>query len=490
MRKILLTSLLMLFGTMAWGQFQGSGGKLGLGLGIYAGHTDAEKDFGDFQICGHGRLFARAPISSHWQMDVGTALGRIRGENYKTVLWPTDLRVLFSPFNAKNWNAYLYTGVGVLYYQMTENNLGNRDHGYTGFIPTGLGLQFALGEQTALEISGGYNYSFDDELESLVTEKQDAMWIEKYDAFWNVTAGLTFSKENPDGDPDGDGLTNREEKELGTNPKIADSDGDNLNDGAEYHTYKTDPLKADSDGDGLADDKEVLTLKTNPLNQDSDGDGLTDFAEVEQYQTNPLLTDTDGDGLTDPDEIQKYKTSPLKADTDGDGLTDRDEINTVGTDPLKADTDDDKITDGKDKCPLKPENYNDFEDTDGCPDKKPEVVFEKKAPIVLTGVTFKTGSADLTDSAKETLAKIVSTLADHPEISLEIQGHTDNVGRRASNVKLSQKRADSVKDYLVSQGIAASRLTAKGFGPDVPVVPNDTEAGRQQNRRISFVRMD
>jgi outer membrane protein OmpA-like peptidoglycan-associated protein len=247
---------------------------------------------------------------------------------------------------------------------------------------------------------------------------------------------------------------------------------------------------ADTDGDGLSDGDEILKHKTSPAKADTDEDGLTDPDEINNFMTNPLLADTDSDGLNDAEELQKHETDPLKADTDDDGLTDSVEINKTMTNPLLADTDGDKIVDGKDKCPRKPETVNGYEDEDGCPDKKPAVVFEKKAPIVLTGVTFKTGKAELTDSAKETLGKVVTTLTEHTEIALEIQGHTDSVGRRSSNMKLSQKRANSVKDYLVAQGIAAERLTAKGYGPDVPVATNDTKAGRQQNRRISFIRVD
>lgn len=486
MRKILFSILvvfLVLYGTNVMAQFQGSGVKIGFGLGVQTGQTDFEKAIDDHEICGHGRFFMRFPFSDSWQLDFGTGIGRIRGENYTTVLHPTDFRLLFSPFESDYWNTYLYTGVGLLQYQVTELKVpGKKAAGYAGFLPLGLGLQFALGDQTALEFSGGFNYAFSDRLESHVADMKDA--------FWSVTAGLTFSTENPDGDPDRDGLTNHIENEIGTFPKFPDSDGDNLNDGAEFNIHKTDPMNEDSDADSLNDGLEVSTLKTNPLNADSDADGLTDFAEVEAYKTNPLKADTDNDGLTDADEIQKHKTSPLKPDTDADGLTDYAEISETGTNPLKADTDDDQIMDGKDKCPLKPETRNNYEDEDGCPDKKPEVVFEKKAPIVLTGVTFKTGSASLTDSAKETLAKVVRTLKDYSDISLEIQGHTDNVGRRSFNLKLSQKRANSVKDYLISQGIEADRLTAKGYGPDVPVASNATKAGRQQNRRISFVRMD
>jgi len=129
-------------------------------------------------------------------------------------------------------------------------------------------------------------------------------------------------------------------------------------------------------------------------------------------------------------------------------------------------------------------------DEDGCPDKKPEIVIEKTAPIVLEGVNFETGKAVLVPGAKLVLDKVYQTLVDYPEMKLEVRGYTDNVGKRASNVKLSQKRADAVKAYLAAKGIAETRIQAKGLGPDNPVAPNTTAEGRLKNRRIEFQRID
>jgi len=133
--------------------------------------------------------------------------------------------------------------------------------------------------------------------------------------------GLTSLVPTPD-DNDGDGLSNDEEKRLGTDPDNPDTDGDGLNDGAEVNTTKTDPKNPDTDGDGLNDGDEVFNHLTDPLKKDTDGDGLNDGDEVNKYKTDPLKPDTDGDGLNDGDEVLKLKTDPLKADTDNDGVND------------------------------------------------------------------------------------------------------------------------------------------------------------------------
>lgn len=137
---------------------------------------------------------------------------------------------------------------------------------------------------------------------------------------------------DPNKDSDGDGLTDGEELELGTDPNNTDTDDDGINDGDEVHIYGTDPLNMDTDGDLLYDGGELI-YGTDPLNPDTDGDGLLDGEEVYIYETNPLNPDTDGDGLTDWEEIFVYGTDPLKADTDGDGFSDGAEV-AAGTDPL------------------------------------------------------------------------------------------------------------------------------------------------------------
>ncbi|MBN2541931.1 OmpA family protein [bacterium] len=156
----------------------------------------------------------------------------------------------------------------------------------------------------------------------------------------------------------------------------------------------------------------------------------------------------------------------------------------------EADTDGDRIIDRLDNCPDEPETYNDYQDLDGCPDKKPEVIFEKEAPIILEGVTFETGSATLTSNAKKVLDQVVQTLKDYSEMKLEISGHTDNVGSKSANQKLSERRANSVKQYLVNNGIDSARLTTVGYGEDKPIDTNGTVAGRSRNRRIEFLRTE
>ncbi len=165
-------------------------------------------------------------------------------------------------------------------------------------------------------------------------------------------------------DSDEDGLADRLEARIGTDPRAADTDEDNLSDYEEYALHGTNPLKVDSDSDGLSDGVEVAR-GFYPLNPDMDNDGLLDGQEVAlgtspwhpdtdndllkdgletQIGTNPFRPDTDGDGLSDGKEHLQLTSSPLLYDTDGDGLNDRQEFDR-GTDPTNPDTDGDGLGD-------------------------------------------------------------------------------------------------------------------------------------------------
>ena len=137
-----------------------------------------------------------------------------------------------------------------------------------------------------------------------------------------------------------------------------------------------------------------------------------------------------------------------------------------------------------------------------------EKVFLKKAPAkpmakpapmplpqpkiswILSGVNFDFNKAVVRPDAKEILKSDIKILKENPQLRVEVQGHTDDTGAAAYNMGLSERRAQALKDYLVSQGIAANRLTSRGYGEDRPRFPNDSEANRAKNRRAELVPMN
>ena len=107
--------------------------------------------------------------------------------------------------------------------------------------------------------------------------------------------------------------------------------------------------------------------------------------------------------------------------------------------------------------------------------------------VNMSGMLFKTGKSTLVPEAREKLAKVAGILAAHQGLKIEADGFTDNQGREPFNQKLSEARAQSTLDYLVSQGVAADAITSKGYGEEHPIAPNTTEAGRRENRRVELV---
>jgi outer membrane protein OmpA-like peptidoglycan-associated protein len=189
----------------------------------------------------------------------------------------------------------------------------------------------------------------------------------------------------------------------------------------------------------------------------------------------PLLADLDHDGV--PDEEDACPLSP----EDRDGFEDEDGC-------PEPDNDQDGIVDAKDKCPLVAETINGVKDDDGCPDVGPGVVTIRGNAVVIDGVVrFKTASATLERASLPLLQQVASKLRSAASLSIEIQGHTDDVGNAAANIKLSKRRADTIRAVLIQAGVAANRLVAKGYGPTRPRATNKTPAGREQNRRVEFL---
>ena len=118
--------------------------------------------------------------------------------------------------------------------------------------------------------------------------------------------------------------------------------------------------------------------------------------------------------------------------------------------------------------------------------KIPLAAMKKDATVVLENITFETGSAALKPESSEELDRVVELLTSSPDLKLELSAHTDDVGGDEINLKLSDKRANSVAKYLTDKGIDAKRLLAKGYGKVQPLVPNDSDENRAKNRRVQF----
>ena len=238
------------------------------------------------------------------------------------------------------------------------------------------------------------------------------------------------------------------------------------------------PTDADHDGvyDGIdqcPDTPAGARVDTKGCPVDSDRDGVPDG--IDQCPNTPVGAmvdatgcplDSDKDGV--PDGLDKCPNTPPGA-----------EVDDVGCQRFK-DSDGDGVDDSKDKCPGTAPGTR--VDAVGCP-----ILFTpERTPVILRGVIFETGKSALKPESFTVLDIVAQSLNANPDIRIEVAGYTDNTGASSTNMRLSQARADAVRTYLASKGVAPDRMIAKGYGAANPITPNTTSAGRQQNRRVEL----
>jgi outer membrane protein OmpA-like peptidoglycan-associated protein len=436
-------------------------------LGLKGGMSTYFGDIDDQHISPYGGLSFDAWLVPQVGIGLLGYAAHIQGKEtdpafyfFESLIYGGGVLVKVRPLGKTVVSPYLMGGAEMFMYDPTDgdgNALPNSeaeeyDKYQLGF-PLGGGISFFVKENLSLDVEALYHYASNDWLDDLKSGDGD-------DGFLTASLGISFHFGKPK-DTDLDGIFDKYDLDP-LNPE--DFDGFQDEDGAP---------DLDNDEDGIPDSVDKAPLKAEDKDGYQDEDGVPD-------------PDNDADGIVDSED-----GAPNEAE-DVDGFMDQDGI----PDP---DNDGDGIADAQDKCPGTDktvadgidtkETMNGYEDTDGCPDKKPEIAVEAGKAIVLEGVNFASGSAKLSAGSQSTLDKVVRTLKENPTIEVEIRGYTDNTGKYESNVKLSQARADAVKVYLIENGIDAARVKTKGFGPEDPIAPNDTKAGRAQNRRIEFFRI-
>jgi OOP family OmpA-OmpF porin len=269
-----------------------------------------------------------------------------------------------------------------------------------------------------------------------------------------------------------------------------------------------EPLARDKDQDGVIDQydrcpdtAEGVVVDASGCPQDRDGDGVPNFRDLcpgtpagAVVDSRGCTVDTDMDGVPDgldlcPDTAkgvavdEKGCSETPMTDADGDGVKDDDDKcpNTPEGMPVNSygcprDNDGDGVFDFEDRCPDTPEGT--AVGPDGCP-----LPFEAE-PLTL-GLEFESGDATVRPEFAGELERASDFIKAHPNSRIIIEGHTDSVGSASSNLALSQARAESVRDYLISHfGADAQRIEAKGYGEARPIEDNSTPEGRMQNRRV------
>jgi len=245
------------------------------------------------------------------------------------------------------------------------------------------------------------------------------------------------------------------------------------------------PKPLDTDGDGIPD--KLDKCPTEPEDKDGfqDADGCPD-------------PDNDGDGILDKDDKCPNEPEDKDGFEDEDGCPDPDNDKDGLLDPEDKcpnepgpkenggcpdkDRDGDTVVDRLDKCPDQPGPA----DNDGCPKPKYIVVTKEKIELKQK-VHFATNKSTIYPDSFPMLTEVAEVLKSRPEIKVRIEGHTDSRGTLKHNMKLSDDRANSVKQFLVEHGVDAERMEARGFGPTQPIDDNRTSKGREANRRTEFI---
>lgn len=254
------------------------------------------------------------------------------------------------------------------------------------------------------------------------------------------------------------------------------------------------PAPGDRDGDGILDPNDACPDDPEdfdayedadgcPEDQDTDGDGLADSLDgcpIEREDTDGYL---DGDGCPEPDNdldtlADVGDRCPMEPE-DRDGFQDADGC-------PELDNDGDSIPDTSDRCPNEPGPA----DEQGCPRVYRDVEVTSTGIVIRQTIYFEFNRAVIRSVSFPILDTVAQVMRDFPDITVEVQGHTDSEGRDDYNLRLSQERAEAVRQYLTQQGIDGSRMTARGYGETRPIDSNRNAAGRARNRRVEFVRTD
>jgi outer membrane protein OmpA-like peptidoglycan-associated protein len=249
-------------------------------------------------------------------------------------------------------------------------------------------------------------------------------------------------------------------------PTATDSDGDGVHNADDECPQALEDIDGFRDGDGCPD-------------PDNDGDGIADVVDKCPMDAEDVDGWEDIDGCPDPDNdmdgfLDVVDPCPDEAGS-GDGCP-------------TLDSDGDGVVDEDDRCPTEPETLNGYLDDDGCPDVKPERVEIQYGQIMVTKgkLAFEAGGTRLTLESEVILEEVAQLMYDVPDLTLRIEGHTDNQGEVTILQIKSQNMAETVRDALMESGIQPARMEVIGHGGARPVDTNRTPDGRDSNNRVEL----
>lgn len=422
------------------------------------------------------------------------------GQTYKTE-WFSNLGldlVLQPQIGMGIFRPYLASGVSTTFGSSKVDGIVNEDLDWNLYVPVELGLEFLVAKNLSVW-AWGETYTYMKRWNRLDGIASSGTFLERRDDLVKAGVGFSFLIGGAASDADVDGVLDGLDRCPGT-PKgeKVDLDGCPLDgDKDRVPDFKD---RCPSTPAGAAVDGEGCTV-------DSDKDGVIDGSDkcantargvmVDEQGCPFAILDADKDGV--PDATDKCPGSAMGSkvnsvgcalDSDADGVGDDldkcantpagSKVDASGCLLPLADADKDGVSDALDKCPGTRAGV--VVDSNGCT----AIVLVSGAKLIMDGIVFKTGSAEIDGANSPVLGRAAVALSGAPKAQVEIAGHTDDVGSDAYNQKLSERRAASVKAFLVKAGVPSSQLSVRGFGESDPVESNSDEAGRSLNRRIEF----
>jgi len=476
--RLTIVALMLALAVPALGQNEDGRWSAGLDFGVWK-LIHGDRDYSN--VDQFAAMHVRYGLTPRWSLGVGFKYGWTRpgvtepgedagltfdsGAGLYTRIWQPSLEAVYHLNDGATWRPWLSVGAGWTRWDVRDlrgedsvglwpdgeasrvydedgNWVGGHDGHLTALV--GAGLTFMASDHWSFDLGARYDYLFGSDRDNVgMSRFWGADHVDANSAIVQGFVGVRFTFGSSD--DDGDGIKNSQDA---CPQQAEDFDG--------YEDLDGCP-DLDNDGDGIADVQDQCPEDAEDVDGYQDADGCPD-------------PDNDGDGIADAQDQCPDEAEDIDGFQDEDGCPD-------------PDNDGDGVPDERDECPRTPAGIEVTED--GCP-----VVAEIREDLVLEGVTFKLGSAELTPNSITILRDVVESLKAWPEVTVEVAGYTDSSGPEDLNQRLSQERAESVRQFLIQQGIDPDRITAVGYGEANPVADNATREGREQNRRVELHRTD
>jgi len=454
---------------------------------VEGGITLSNTDYSGLGVDYLGRAsleyFFPSSVQSGFALRLFGSTGFIKGDD--TNMDPQSFRTSVSTFGGgvvfilsvdDDFFPYLFAGVSTLSFNPKGEGGESLPNNAEGKYSTSevnynveLGARFSVTPNLSININGGAQISPNDWLDDKATGTNN-------DLFFTVLSGISYSFLT-EFDSDGDGVVD------------ADDACGNTPEGIRVDEFGC-PIDSDNDGvpdyqDNCPGTPKNVKIDATGCPIDSDNDGIPDYTDICPDTPRGIAVDDlgcpydlDADGI--PDYLDRCPDTPYSV-----------EVNSKGC-PLDSDLD--GVPDYLDQCPG---TFAGMQvDEKGCEitPKAPKPVIEEPQAldvlILSSGTSFAFNSADLKPSAFPILEKLLKEMKKYPMSRWKIEGYTDNVGSEGGNMRISKMRADAVANYFISRGIPEGRFVIEGLGSKDPIADNNTEEGREKNRRVAITRLN